>query len=478
MRNSIVRACIIVAVVLVCAVFLSSCTAKDESVDPGTWGYERTVIYNALGGVVNAREVRTTYYLDNSYVFEPSGSTGMLVSPARDGYIMAGWYKEVGDPVGEGAEEYSFDGQQRWDFYTDRVQDDMTLYARWIPRGKISYLDADTGETLFEKNITKESPIQELSASVLTLSAPGGMTFEGYYSDKDATIPYDFSSYVHVEPIPTQAWIYGRLHEMYPQYLERIEYEEKEIDPESTEDTSWLFLNRLGYGLTAEGEAALDELAVAKNTLVEENIQGYLANTAERVVYLKFTDGLYVRVKSAADLKMGASYGFFDKDLAGHDINGYIIENDIDLSGISLTMAESFSGIIEGNGHTISNLTVSVASRKLEGVSEKTVGLAEVMDGAQISNLTLKNAKLSIQVDSGVSVTGGLLAGSANNVKLTNFVIDGMTITSGRGDDGKAVHKLGDLFGSHSNVEMTDSSAQNLTITISNPESVKTLLFK
>jgi uncharacterized repeat protein (TIGR02543 family) len=478
MRNSIVRACIIVAVVLVCAVFLSSCTAKGEAVDPGTWGYERTVIYNALGGVVNAREVRTTYYLDNSYVFEPSGSSGMLVAPARDGYIMAGWYKAVGGPAAGGIEEHSFDGQQRWDFHTDRVQEDMTLYARWIPRGKVSYLDADTGAVLFEKNITKDSPIQELSASVLALSAPGGMTFEGYYADKEATEAYDFSSYVHVEPTPTQAWLYGRLHEMYPQYLERIEYEEREIDPDSTEDSSWMFLNRLGYGLTAEGEAALDELAAAKNNLVEENIQSYLANTAERVVYLKFTDGLYVRVKSAADLKMGASYGFFDTDLAGHEINGYIIENDIDLSGISFTMGESFSGIIEGNGHTLSNLTVSVASRKLEGVSEKTVGLAEVMDGAQINNLTLKDARLSIQVDSGVSVTGGLLAGRANNVKLNNFVIDGLTVTSGRGDDGKATHNLGDLFGSHSNVEIVDSHAQSLTVSISNPESVKTLLFE
>ncbi|MGI5899347.1 MAG: InlB B-repeat-containing protein [Christensenellales bacterium] len=478
MRNSIVRACIIVAVVLVFAVFLSSCTAKGEAVDPGTWGYERTVIYNALGGFVNAREVRTTYYLDNSYVFEPSGSTGMLVAPSRDGYIMAGWYKAVGERLGEGIEEYAFDGQERWDFYTDRVQDDMTLYARWIPRGKVSYLDADTGAALFEKNITKDSPIQELSASVLALSAPKGMTFEGYYADKEATTPYDFSSYVHVEPTPTQAWLYDRLHEMYPQYLQRIEYEEREIDPESTEDTSWLFLNRLGYGLTPEGEAAIDELTAAKNSLMEENIQSYLVNTAERVVYLKFTDGLYIKVNSAADLKMGASYGFFDKDIAGHDINGYIIESDIDLSGISFTMSESFSGTIEGNGHTLSNLTVSVSSRRLDGVSEKTVGLAEVMDGAQISNLTLKNARLSIQVDSGVSVTGGLLAGKASNVKLTNFVIDGMTVSSGRGDDGKAAYNLGDLFGSHSNVQITDSHAQNLTISISNPESVKTLLFK
>jgi uncharacterized repeat protein (TIGR02543 family) len=104
------------------------------------------VTYDALGGMVNAREVRKTYYLPNSYVFEPSGSSNMLVEPTRDGYILAGWYTAKTDQPTENGEEYTFSADDRWDFYLDRVQGDMTLYARWLPRGRVDYVDADTAK--------------------------------------------------------------------------------------------------------------------------------------------------------------------------------------------------------------------------------------------------------------------------------------------------------------------------------------------
>ena len=298
--------------------FLAACTNGGQSADPGAWGYDCKVTYDALGGVVNAREIRTTYYLPNSYLFEPSGSSNMLVEPMRDGYILAGWYTAKADQPTSLGEDYTFNPADRWDFYTERVQEDSTLYARWLPRGKVDYINADTGEVIFSKNITADSPVKVLSESVVNLRKPADTTLFGYYSDPACTKEYDFSSYVHSEPHPTEQQLYDKLFEMFPQYLEKVEYVEPEEDSkDEIADSSYLFLNKLGYQLKTTDEAALAELEAAKDQLVETSIQNYLVNTAGKVVYMKFAAGNYVLVGSPGDMKIGGKYGFFDADANG-----------------------------------------------------------------------------------------------------------------------------------------------------------------
>lgn len=479
MKNKSIGIALILSAAVCCALILSSCGMKGQAVDPGEWGYDCVVTYDALGGVINAREIRTTYYMDNSYVFAPSGSSNMLVEPARDGYILAGWYTAKADHTEGSVEDYTFSAADRWDFNTDRLDGDTTLYARWLPRGKVDYVDADTGETVFSKNITTESPIQALSESVLNLKKPAGTTFAGYYADAGCTAEYDFSSYVHVDPNPPEATLYAALCEMFPQYIEKTEYVAPADDAEKDEtaDTSWLFLNKLGYTLTTDDPDALAEIEAAKDQMVEEAIEAYLTNTANRVVYLKFTAGNYVRVNTVKDLKRGTEYGFFDTDAAGNPIDGYIIEADIDLSGVTFTMSESFSGRINGNGFTLSNLTVSAISKKLDTDKEKTVGLTALMQDAEINDLTFKDAVINIQVNSGIKVTGGLLALEAKNVTFNNCTFDGLTVTGGKGDDGKARYTLGDLFGSFTNVTFNNCTADGLIPDVSNPDKLKFSVF-
>lgn len=466
-------ACVLCLVIAACLP-LTACSQSGQSADPGAWGYECKVIYNALGGKVNAREVRTTYYLPNSYVFEPSGSSNMLVEPVRDGYILAGWYTAKTDEPTESGEDYTFSASDRWDFYLDRVQDDMTLYARWLPRGKVEYVNADTGEVLFSKNITEDSPVQELSEAVVDFRKPEGTTLFGYYSNPECTEEYDFSSYVHSEPHPSEAQIYAALYEEFPQYLEQVEYVEPEEDEaKATDDTSYLFLNKLGYQLTTTDEQALAELREAKDRLVEESIQNYLTNTAGKVVYMKFVDGNIVRVNSVGDLKIAGEYGFFGTDAQGNTIDGYVIESDVDFSGITLSMAESFSGVIYGNGHTLSNITLSVSSKKVDTDTEKQLALIGAISDAEISDLTFKDAKISIQVKEGIAVNAALLALSADNVKLTNCHIDGLTIDSGKGDTGAAKYSLGDLFVTEKNIELTGCAGEGLVANVLNPAKLK-----
>lgn len=468
------------------AVFLlafSACAKSGNAVDPGSWGYDCMVTYDALGGMVNAREIRKTYYMPNSYVFRPSGSSNMLVEPARDGYVLAGWYTAKADAAADSAEEYAFSASDRWDFNTDRVQEDMTLYARWLPRGKVDYVNADTNEILFSKNITTDSPIQALSDSIMDLKTPAGVSFDGYYADAACTQPYDFSSYEHVDPNPTEAQLYATLCEMFPQYLAAKEYVEPEEDDSDDEaelgDTSWLFLNKLGYELLTDDPAAIAEIDAAKDELMETAITAYLTNTAGRIVYLKFMDGNYVRVRTAQDLKRGTEYGFFDTDLSGSPIDGYSLEADIDLTGVTFVMSDSFSGTVKGNGYTLRNLTVASKAKKADKDTEKFLGLAMTMEGATFNDLTIENAALTIQLRPGVKVTGGLFAASAKNVTFNNCTFRGLSVDTGTGDDGKASYALGDLFGSFTDCTFNNCSADELTVVSArSPEAFKLALFK
>lgn len=461
------------------SVFCTACSKTGQSADPGAWGYDCKVVYDALGGMVNAREVRNTYYLENSYVFEPSGSSNMLVEPSRDGYILAGWYTAKTDEPTEYGEEYTFNAADRWDFYLDRVQGDMTLYARWLPRGKVDYVNASTGEVIFSKNITADSPVQELSDAVVNFRKPADTTLFGYYSDPECTQEYDFTSYVHSEPHPSEAQLYEALYEMFPQYLEKVEYvEPDEDDVDETDDTSYLFLNQLGYQLTTTDEAALAELRAAKDSLVETSIENYLVNTTGKVVYMKFVDGNFIRVNSAGDLKMGGQYGFFNTDLSGNKIDGYVIESDIDLSGVDLAMSESYSGVIYGNGHTISNIEISVFSGKIDTDKEKSVALFGEISDVEITDLTFENASITLNVNEGIAVKAALLALSANNVTMSNCHINGLTISSGKGDTGSSAYQIGDLFVSSSNITLSDCTGEGLVANVVNPARLRLSLMQ
>jgi hypothetical protein len=210
---------------------------------------------------------------------------------------------------------------------------------------------------------------------------------------------------------------------------------------------------------------------------VEEAIQTYLVNTANRVVYMQFTEGSFVSVKSANDLKVGGKYGFFDTDAQGNRIDGYTLDADIDLSGVTFTMSESFSGIINGNGHTLSNLTVAVKGKRIDSDTSKQLGLAAIMDGATFNDVTFENSALTVDVKAGIKVTGGLFAAEGKNVTFNNCRFNGLFISSGKGDDGSARYALGDLFGSASDIVFNNCSADALTLEVRDPSRLTLSIF-
>ncbi len=455
--------------VLLAALLLSTaCSRIGATIDPGDWGYDSVVTYDALGGIINSRGVRETYYMDNSYVFEPAGTTNMLIKPVKDGYVLAAWYTAKEDIVDEDGNVigYTFKAEDRWDFDEDRVQGDMTLYARWIEQASAEYIDAETGAVVFSKNLTEASPIQPLSGAAEQLILKDGYTLFDYYSDEACTIPYDFNSYVHADFAPTNRELFAQLQQEFPEYIIDHEYQEpvaeqgdEEVDQDDPDPD--LYIKKLGYEIATDDPEIRAAIRARKDAIIHETIDYYIENTADKVVYLKYIEGRYLRVTDREQFKQGSSY-----TLTG-GADGLILQADIDFSGVSLEPADVLSGSIYGNGHTISNLSLTVTSRKADMSDHKQAGLFTRLENAEISDLTIENLEINVNVRSGTHVTIGALAVESENSRLSNVHFDGITINSGRGDDGEADYVLHDLIVSDKGYELENVTGTNITVNAS-----------
>ncbi len=436
---------------------VSGCSKEEEKGGPSTWGYECVVNYDTLGGMINSREVRTTYYLPNSYLYEPGGANGMLVEPKKDGYILAGWYTaktDVTDSEGN-VIGYEFQAEDRWDFQLDRVQENMTLYARWIPQGVVNYINAETGEVLFTKNITADSPVQRLSDAVLSMYMPSGSSLAGYYVDSECTSLYDFSGYQHVDLITDDVVVYEQLAKEFPEVVVSYTAEESQEEDHSV----YRFLHEKGYDIATDDEAVLAELYARYDEIVETTIDIYQNNTANQNLYLKFTDTSTVTIHSVEDFKDGNSY------VLSGDVETYVLAADLDFDGLTLTVGENFSGKIEGNGHTISNLTLTYASSKREKPGQKLYGLFGSMTDAEINDLHFENIQISVNPRMGIELYAGLLAGSAKNCTLTNCSFRSVVVTVAESyAAGTTNIYLGDLFGSYENCTLVDCTFEDITV--------------
>lgn len=446
---------------------LGGCARTGEAIDPGQWGYTVEVTYDALGGIINERGVRNTNYLPESLLYMPAGTQGMMVQPIKDGYVLAGWYTNMTEVIaseeeadGKNADgqyvKYEFQAQDRWDFNIDRVSEDLTLYARWIRQGVADYVHAGTGEIVFSKNITAASPVQTLSPAILRLIDSDGATLVGYYEDAEMTEEYDFSQYEFIPLVPTDETVWNQLAEEFPQYFEPFEYvsptpaavetdalgEEVEVEQDlQTEDTSLLFLQQMGWNINTDDENVFNEIRTRKNEIYDEYVQGYLENTADTVVYLGYADGNVVMIDSPDDLNFSGQYGFLSENPEAI----YILNADIDMEGHSFTMYEGvFSGEIQGNGYTISNISLPIRSAKIDFAEYKSGALFESIDGAMISDLTIADMSLGINLAPGIDAEAAPLAINAVNPSITNVAFNGLSITTGRGDNGMAQYRIGD----------------------------------
>jgi uncharacterized repeat protein (TIGR02543 family) len=105
----------------------------------------------------------------------PGDKVAKPVDPAKDGYLFDGWYKEAALT-------------NIWDFSSDTVSADMTLYAKW----KITYTVS------FDSTGGSEAEAQTVgSGNKVTAPAnpaKDGYLFDGWYKEAALTNIWDFSS--------------------------------------------------------------------------------------------------------------------------------------------------------------------------------------------------------------------------------------------------------------------------------------------
>ena len=88
---------------------------------------------------------------------------------------VEGWYRD---------REYT----QPWSFYTDTVEEDMTLYAKWVKKFDVFYyLGEETDTYMFKEQFREGSMI------VPNESLKHGYRSDGFFADPEYTTPFDFS---------------------------------------------------------------------------------------------------------------------------------------------------------------------------------------------------------------------------------------------------------------------------------------------
>ena len=108
----------------------------------------------------------------------------------------------------------------------------------------------------------------------------------------------------------------------------------------------------------------------------------------------------------------------------------YILTKDIDLTGVEW-VPFTFKGILEGNGHTIRNLKITTAGLNecltydgnMKEYLTSFAGLFDVMENAEVRNLTLEG--VDIDIYSGTPCFVGAVAGYLGNSKILNCNVTG-----------------------------------------------------
>ena len=358
--------------VLMAVPFLTGC-AQEENPYAKNDGenYSVSVKFDANGGFFTTN---TSVIVDSYNIAEIPAENGMvkipLLSPdnslrgndaftvINNGHFLTGWYTQRQ----ETADGYVYSG--KWDFETDRVEVD--------PNGSYT-----------------------ASEPVLTLYAAWAPVFEIQF--------HDLASGEYLESFTFN-----------PQEVTEIQV--PKWDEETGAVEMYKFPQRKGYTFNGAYYDAAGTQAVDTEILTHTGVVNEATGTAENNVmqlYIDWMEGEWYHIYNVEQFLDNASVS-----------GNYIIHADLDFEGEiwpSSLMHGNFSGTIQGNGHTFSNITFEQTNN-----SKVNAGLfGYLSETANISDLTLDNVTFTIKA--GTRVVGtcyGLFAGNIS----AEAVVSGVTI--------------------------------------------------
>jgi hypothetical protein len=105
----------------------------------------------------------------------------------------------------------------------------------------------------------------------------------------------------------------------------------------------------------------------------------------------------------------------------------YELMNDLDLSNLTVTPFENFTGEFDGNGYTLSHFNY----RSDLNIANVDVGLFISIDGANIHDLNISDFNYSITAGtSNYPINAGILVGNSNDSTISNITISDSLISS------------------------------------------------
>ena len=370
--NQKIKAMALAALLLVTLVFVTGCAQEISPYEQNTMeGYSLSVKYDANGGFFTTNTSIIVDSYDISALPADGGNAKIALLAPEDarrgndaftainsGHFLAGWYTERT----ETADGYVYSG--KWDFETDRVEVD--------PNGSYT-----------------------ASEPVLTLYAAWAPVFEIQF--------HDLASGEYLESFTFN-----------PQEVTEIQV--PKWDEETGAVEMYKFPQRKGYTFNGAYYDAAGTQSVDTEVLTHTGVVNEATGTAENNVmqlYIDWMEGEWYHIYNVEQFLDNASVS-----------GNYIIHADLDFEGEiwpSSLMHGNFSGTIQGNGHTFSNISFEQTNN-----SKVNAGLfGYLSETANISDLTLDNVTFTIKA--GTRVVGtcyGLFAGNIS----AEAVVSGVTI--------------------------------------------------
>jgi len=169
-------------------------------------------------------------------------------------------------------------------------------------------------------------------------------------------------------------------------------------------------LNQEAQQLKTGLQQTIDSTTFADKKIFADGSSTPAAPTVSHMTEADATAAGYIVIKTAADF-----VNLVPQTGAGTAGKTYMLMGDIDMSSIANYIAKTnFAGTFDGNGYTMSNLTINKPALALQGL----FGTAN--NGAKFQNVTLNNFNITAG-----GYSGGLLgvnwnSSIVNNVKITN----------------------------------------------------------
>lgn len=203
------RRSILLILVAACGVLmtgaLAACRQKSLTLDDLIEdGYTCEVTIDFAGGLSGnsdrARTERHQYAKAGSLIVEPGANQFSGAVPTKEGYTLKGYYR--GEKQADGTIVYG----EQWNFSTDKVTGDLTLYAAWLENYSLVVHYGDEFErtytTVIEQNSAGE--VQRVNAPSVT-----GYTMLGFYPDRASAERADAASAISFPNTPTEAFASG-----------------------------------------------------------------------------------------------------------------------------------------------------------------------------------------------------------------------------------------------------------------------------